>query len=153
MSTVSFAHTIDFLLKDSINQNAAESLIDRRKILIRYIINNGIAQSQKDLGHKLGYSNESSFSQVINGKVKTPNDFPKKLKNLVPNLNINWLLTGEGEMLKEAPDESSVSPPSEREVIEIPLSAWNVIEMQAKSLEKRDNQIDELIRMLKKSIG
>ena len=33
MSTVSFAHTIDFLLKDSINQNAAESLIDRRKIL------------------------------------------------------------------------------------------------------------------------
>lgn len=33
LSTVSFAHTIDFLLKDSINQNAAESLIDRRKIL------------------------------------------------------------------------------------------------------------------------
>ncbi len=33
LSTVSFAHTIDFLLRDSINQNAAESLIDRRKIL------------------------------------------------------------------------------------------------------------------------
>ena len=81
--------------------------IDRRKILVRYIINNGIAQSQKDLGHKLGYSNESSFSQVINGKVKTPNDFPKKLKNLVPDLNINWLLTGEGPMIKEVPDRDT----------------------------------------------
>ncbi len=33
LSTVSFAHTIDFLLKDTINQNSAESLIDIRKIL------------------------------------------------------------------------------------------------------------------------
>lgn len=33
LSTVSFAHTIDFLLKDSINQNAAESLIDRKRML------------------------------------------------------------------------------------------------------------------------
>ena len=33
LSTVSFAHTIDFLLKDTINQNAAESLIDRKRML------------------------------------------------------------------------------------------------------------------------
>lgn len=33
LSTVSFAHTIDFLLKDTMNQNSAESLIDMKKIL------------------------------------------------------------------------------------------------------------------------
>lgn len=33
LKTVSFAHTIDFLLKDSINQNSAESLMDIKKIL------------------------------------------------------------------------------------------------------------------------
>ena len=33
LSTVSFAHTIDFLLKDTINQNAAETLIDRKRML------------------------------------------------------------------------------------------------------------------------
>lgn len=33
LSTVSFAHTIDFLLKDTINQNSAESLTNIKKIL------------------------------------------------------------------------------------------------------------------------
>ncbi len=33
LSTLSFAHTIDFLLKDALNQNSAEALIDIRKIL------------------------------------------------------------------------------------------------------------------------
>ena len=54
--------------------------IDRNKILIRYMIDSHIIESQKDLGRKLGYTNESSFSQVINGKVKTPKDFIFKLK-------------------------------------------------------------------------
>lgn len=78
--------------------------IDRNKILIRYMIDSHIIESQKDLGRKLGYTNESSFSQVVNGKVKMPKDFISKLKSFVPNLNEEWVLTGEGSMLK---DESS----------------------------------------------
>lgn len=78
--------------------------IDRYKILIRHLITSGIADNQKDLGAKLGYSNESSFSQVINGKVPTPKDFIEKLKTLLPNLNDDWLLTGKGDMLKQSLD-------------------------------------------------
>lgn len=74
--------------------------IDRYKILIRYAVNNNIVKSQRDLGQKLGYTNESSFSQIINGKVKTPKDFTSKLTSVFPDLNIAWLLSGEGEMLK-----------------------------------------------------
>lgn len=59
----------------------------------------GRVKNQKDLGEKLGYSNESSFSQVINEKVSEPKDFIPKLKQVFPELNANWLLTGEGEML------------------------------------------------------
>lgn len=73
--------------------------IDRYKILIRHLINLGIIESQKDLGVKMGYSNPSAFSQVINGKASEPKLFANKLANLYPSLNLNWLLTGEGSMI------------------------------------------------------
>jgi hypothetical protein len=55
----------------------------------------GIIANQKDLGQKLGYSNESYFSQIINGKVAEPKDFINQLKSLYPELDENWLLTGQ----------------------------------------------------------
>lgn len=73
--------------------------IDRYKILVRYIVLNGLASSQKDLGRKMGYNNESAFSQIINEKVSCPKDFSQKLKAIVPDLNLDWLETGVGDML------------------------------------------------------
>ena len=73
--------------------------VDRNKILVRHIVSLGLATSQKDLGAKMGYENESYFSQIINEKVETPKDFILKLKTFVPDLNEAWLLTGNGEML------------------------------------------------------
>lgn len=74
------------------------SKIDRYKILIRKMIQLGIIASQKDLGRKLGYSNESSFSQIINQKVAEPKDFVERIKSLYPELNTDWLLFGEGDI-------------------------------------------------------
>ena len=74
------------------------SKIDRYKILIRKMIQLGIVASQKDLGRKLGYSNESSFSQIINQKVAEPKDFIERIKSLYPELNTDWLLFGEGDI-------------------------------------------------------
>lgn len=74
--------------------------VDRNKILVRHIVSLGLATSQKDLGAKMGYENESYFSQIINEKVETPKDFILKLKKIVPDLNDAWLLTGNGKMLK-----------------------------------------------------
>lgn len=39
-------------------------------------------RSQKEIGKLLGYSNESSFSQVLNGKVPLPPDLMEKVMNL-----------------------------------------------------------------------
>lgn len=74
--------------------------IDRYKILVRYIVSSGLASNQKDLGRKMGYTNESAFSQIINEKVSCPKDFSQKLKAILPDLNLDWLETGDGEMLK-----------------------------------------------------
>lgn len=73
--------------------------IDRFRILVRHLISLGIAQNQKELGKYLGYENESYFSQIVNKKVPTPKDLIEKIKSLDERININWLLTGEGEML------------------------------------------------------
>ena len=89
--------------------------IDRIKILIRYMISKDIADSQKDLGQKLGYSNESYFSQIINGKVQRPKDFGQKLKSLVPQLNESWLLNGEGNMINGESQPSAYIPAKEKD--------------------------------------
>lgn len=75
------------------------SRIIRNKTLIRHLIQTGIVKSQKDLGEKMGYNNESSFSQVINEKVDEPKDFIPRLKNIYADFNEDWLRTGNGEML------------------------------------------------------
>lgn len=82
------------------------SKIDRYKSLVRHIIKSGLASSQKDLGKKMGYSNESAFSQIINEKVPTPKDFIIKLRVIVPDLNIDWLETGRGEMLESRANQN-----------------------------------------------
>lgn len=73
--------------------------VDRFRILLRHAKTLGISDSQKDFGKKVGYGNESAFSQVINGKVPFPKDLMERICKLIPDLNPGWLLTGEGEML------------------------------------------------------
>ena len=70
----------------------------RNKILIEHLIAEGVIKNQRDLGVKMGYTNESAFSQVINEKVTTPKDFITKLKLIMPNLNEEWLVNGTGNM-------------------------------------------------------
>lgn len=100
------------------------SRVMRFKLLIDYLKNKGVIKTQKELGNKMGYSNESAFSQVINGKQNIPKDFMDKLKVLLPELNENWLLTGEGEMLDEAEKKESDNNCNEsncEEVTYVPL--------------------------------
>lgn len=74
--------------------------LDRYKILINHLKSLGVIESQQDLGRKMGYKNPSAFSQVINGKASEPKLFIQKLKEIYPPLNSEWLINGEGEMLK-----------------------------------------------------
>ena len=73
---------------------------DRLKFFVRYMIKEGIAPTQKELGRILGYNNESYFSQILNNKVELPKDFISKIKTFIPNINADWIETGEGEMLR-----------------------------------------------------
>lgn len=133
------------------------SRLSRNKILVRHLINIGAAANQKDLGYKMGYTNESYFSQILNEKAACPKDFLEKLKELEPRLNTDWLLTGEGEMLRQniqqAGDNATQVQGTNNHV-----SSPRVLEMamqeiaeQRKLVAKSQEQIDRLITLLERA--
>ena len=84
---------------------------------------------------------------------------PDKLKSIAlcyPDLNTGWLMTGEGEILKNTEHKE---PTVENDTITIPKEVWSVIKSQAdslrirdESLQSKDNQIDELIKLIKQQM-
>ena len=71
---------------------------NRMKYAVAYLKAQNIITSQNEMRQVLGY-NESSFSQIINGRVPFSKNMINKIKQNYPQLNTKWLLTGEGEML------------------------------------------------------
>ena len=64
--------------------------------------------SVAELSQKAGYERAQSFYDVLNGKTK--NISPKMANNIVsafPEINKDWLLTGNGEMLIEEEEEET----------------------------------------------
>lgn len=84
--------------------------IERVKVLMKVLIENGFCRNQAEFGERLGYTNKSSFSQVVNGRVPFPKSFTSKLLHAFPAVNAEWLNSETGEMLLEnAPSVSSVA--------------------------------------------
>lgn len=117
--------------------------IQRVRKVINWLIFQDIAENERELSEKLGYT-KSSFSQIVNGKVPLSDKFVKKLCSLDENINEVWVSDGTGTMFKNNPNSENG--------VTIPESAWNVIQHQAESLAARDRQVDELIGMLKDQI-
>lgn len=80
---------------------------ERLKKLVAFAVSKGIATSQKDFGRFLGYDNESSFSQILN-KMPMSVDLATKIKEALPELNLAWIINGEGDMLMPS---SGISAP------------------------------------------
>ena len=72
--------------------------IQRVRELINWLIYKGYAKSDGGVAERLGYT-QSSFSQIINGKVPLSSRFVQKLCSANSQINSNWIFTGEGEML------------------------------------------------------
>ena len=106
--------------------------VDRNRILVRHAVRMGLAPSQKELGKLFGYNNDSAFSQVISGLKPWPKYFTDKFKELIPDLNIDWLENGNGTMLAEGTmptivKASFVSPDEDIEVdIEAMMCKLNI---------------------------
>lgn len=115
---------------------------ERIKKAIKWLIGSGIAKTQEGIGLLMGYSNKSAFSQVVNNPDKRPEDFVVRLCNLNNALNKNWLLTGEGSMLKNA--DQSVSQGGDDAILSD--ADLNNSSTMKKLLESLLRQNEELIR-------
>lgn len=73
----------------------------RIKRSINWLISQGRFASQKEIGEKLGITNRSYLSQLVNTESPSE-DFVNKFTEMAPEINPNWLLTGEGDMLVDA---------------------------------------------------
>ena len=77
--------------------------LERLKKAIAYLISTvRVSQksTQKDIAEQMGYNNQVTISNALNGNVKyLTESFLKRFCNTYNIFNIEWLLTGEKEML------------------------------------------------------
>lgn len=81
---------------------------DRIKLVVKWLIGTGLANNQEAIGRLMGYSNKSSFSQILNNKVPIPGDFIDRLCALNDNINKVWIQEERDSMLR-ANDTPTVS--------------------------------------------
>jgi len=88
--------------------------IQRVRKVADWLLFKGYAQSDRELAEKLGYS-RSFFSQIMNEKAPLSARFIRQLCSASRNINYDWVLTGTGEMLKEAySEETQLSSAAEK---------------------------------------
>lgn len=84
-------------------------------------IANSYSISLAKLALKCGYDRPQAFYDVANGKTKTiSGDMANKIVAAFPELNLNFILTGEGEFLKH---NCSITDNSEDYIYLLPVSA------------------------------
>lgn len=132
----------------------------RIKKAINWLIFQELAENERDLSERLGYT-KSSFSQIVNGKVPLSEKFVGKLCSLDENLNSVWILTGEGDMFRDGcmngentgdgnnivGDNNNWNNVNTDEALS---RALNEIGEQRKLVAKAQEQIDRLITLLEK---
>ena len=96
------------------------------------------------LERRIGAS-KGVLSRAINNSTDIQSKWIQNIVENYPQYSAQWLLTGEGPMLKTGTESSS-----ESETITVSREAWDIIKRQAESLERKDAQISDLISILKK---
>lgn len=79
---------------------------------IDWLVFNKKIKNRRELAKTLDYT-ESSLSQILNKKVTLSESFINKLSTVDKSLSLDWLLTGEGEMLKPTKKEEKLTETEE----------------------------------------
>lgn len=121
--------------------------MDVKERLIAYLSYKKIGQNafERQVGIANGYISKlkGSIGSTILMKIVDNTD----------DLNRDWLLYGEGEMLKKQENEKIISGNSltekeEVEIIKIPKEIWIVVQKQIESLNNKEIQIDRLTEII-----
>lgn len=74
------------------------SLPERARMVVKWLAaQKGV--NQRDIGQMLGYTSNTSFSQVLNDKKVFPKNLPERIAALDPRINIDFLTGISDEMI------------------------------------------------------
>lgn len=83
-------------------EQTSTNVCQRLNEALDWLIYNKLATSRKDLARVIGFS-ESMLSLMANEKQAVSDKFLGSLARVAPMININWIVTGEGEMTQDVP--------------------------------------------------
>ena len=109
---------------------------------------------------KIGVKTSQAIYDLLSGKTRTlSSDILNKIVSCYPSFSVEWLMTGEGEMIKPSVQQTSYGDHSpnvngdgnhyslDRSFEEL-AAQRKLLERALDLLEKRDAQIDRLISLL-----
>lgn len=123
------------------------ALGQRFRDVIRYLRDRELVYNEAQLASKMGISRQF-LSDMKNGRKEITEQTVLKLCELFPVLSAEWLISGVGSMVVEP---AAVHPPVV-ESVSIPGDVWEVIRLQAASLERKDAQVDRVIDLLERQM-
>lgn len=85
----------------------ADLISSRLSTLIKYLISSNQVHNQRVFCDRIKIGTRE-ISSMVNGKRNISERTIRKIANTFPEVNANWLLTGEGEMLKS--EQAAAAP-------------------------------------------
>lgn len=103
----------------------------------------------KSLSERLGYTRPQGLYDVAAGRTKNlSQDLCRRIITAFPEFNQTWLLTGDGEMLKETQDTKGQFPPEgfviSGEAMKLYLNMSETINRQEQNISKLTDMVDRL---------
>lgn len=98
----------------------------------------------KQTGIKRGFLDSDKLNQAVSDR-----HFAMIIA-AYPDINLYWLITGKGEMFLQ---KSGNTPEEDTRFVKIPADVWETMQIWTESLKRKDDQISQLIEMLKGNNG
>lgn len=127
----------------------------RFRNVITSLKENKRVRNQQDFVERIG-SDKTTISQIVNNKIMIPNNLFAKIKEAFPDVSIEWIKSGDGELFNSPVvqtnqngdnihGQSVTVNKSETEKLLEALDKCHEL------LKKKDEQIDKLLNILSKS--
>ena len=111
---------------------------------VNFLLDNRQLRNQAELTAQLGLS-KGYVSQIVTGKREPSEQIVRKFANQYPEINIAWLLTGEGEMLTEKTKNQTVIENNHGTAINGDGTVIHPKEESPDIVKRMQDQIDELL--------
>lgn len=116
---------------------------ERLKMFVNYLILHLKVRSNADLALKLGIA-KSQFSEILSGKRKLSPDLVNDIHAIFPELNTEWVMSGEGEMCVGEPNYTKATTQVSNENMKYVEALESLISYKDKEIAQLSAMVVEL---------